>query len=374
MRILITTDVAGGVWSYTEELVEGFVARRHEVVLVIVGGRPSAQHERWLAVHPEVQAKVLPCPLEWMPEPEPGLSASVEPLRRVAREFAPDVVHLNQFFYGAHEFAAPTVVAAHSDVVSWWKAVKGEDPPDDAWFARYRRWVAEGLNGADLRVAPTAWIADRVGEAYGAGPIRVVHNARSPERFRGVTPGPRRKVIVTAGRLWDEGKGARDLIAAAKRLGGEARVVVAGPVEHPAGGDDFPANAPGIEWAGTLDADGLRRLLGAAQVYSAPSRYEPFGLAPLEAALAGCALLLSDIPSFRELWDGCALFHTPGDADALAEQARVLLGDDALRESLAAAARARAVERYSPERMAAEYEALYVDVANRSSLEPAAAD
>ena len=50
-----------------------------------------------------------------------------------------------------------------------------------------------------------------------------------------------------------------------------------------------------------------------ATVYAAPSLYEPFGLAPLQAALHGCALVLSDIGSFRELWDGCAEFVPPGD-------------------------------------------------------------
>lgn len=380
MRILITTDIAGGVWTYTEELVQGLLARGHEVSLVVVGGCPGPRHEHWLSCHPEVAATIVPCPLEWMPEPEPGLSASVEEVRRRVQEAGADVVHLNQFYYGAFDLGAPAVVVAHSDVVSWWQSVRGVDPPDDPWFARYRRWVAAGLRGAALRVAPTAWIAGRIREMYGAGPIHVVHNARSPglfQRLRGGPPlerGPRQRLVVTAGRLWDEGKGARDLIPVAARLRGEARFLVAGPVEHPAGGDDFPADAPGIEWVGALDANELARLMVRAQIYAAPSRYEPFGLAPLEAALAGCALVLSDIPTFRELWDGCALFHPPGDVDALVDSVRELLGDDVLRADLAAAALARALERYTPERMAAEYEALYLGVVNRSSQRLAAVE
>ncbi|HEX6940811.1 MAG TPA: glycosyltransferase family 4 protein [Longimicrobiales bacterium] len=370
MRILMTTDVAGGVWSYTEELVDGLLGRGHEVSLVIVGGRPGPSHERWLARRPGVAVTVLPCPLEWLPEPEPGLSASVERLRRVVREAAPDVVHLNQFYYGAFDLGAPTLVAAHSDLVSWWRAVKGEEPPDDAWFGRYRRWVRDGLRGAGARVAPSAWLAERVRETYGSGPVRVVHNARSPQRFRGRRRGPRLPLVVTAGRLWDEGKGARDLIPAAARLGDRTRVVVAGPVEHPAGGEDFPADAPGVEWVGTLDHEALRLLLARAQVYAAPSRYEPFGLAPLEAALTGCALVLSDIPTFRELWHGCALFHPPCDADALAEAVLELLGDGARREALAAAAKARALERFTPERMAADYEALYLELVGGAPPRP----
>ncbi len=46
----------------------------------------------------------------------------------------------------------------------------------------------------------------------------------------------------------------------------------------------------------------------AATVFASMARYEPFGLAVLEAAQAGMRLVLSDIPTFRELWDGAAIF------------------------------------------------------------------
>ena len=51
-----------------------------------------------------------------------------------------------------------------------------------------------------------------------------------------------------------------------------------------------------------LSEEQMRELLGRAAIYIATSRYEPFGLAPLEAALSRCALVANDIPSLRELW------------------------------------------------------------------------
>lgn len=366
MRVLLTTDVAGGVWSYTEELAAALVERGHAVLLIALGGEPKTGHRAWLAEHPRVEFASLSCPLEWMAEPEPALSQSVDALRRLADTFEPDVLHLNQFFYGAAELGAPKLVVAHSDVVSWWRAVKKEEPPDDEWFRRYRRWVGDGLKGADLRVAPSAWMAARVERIYRCGEVRVVHNARHPEPYRPI-PGPRRPWVVAAGRLWDEAKGVRDLVAAAARLqsAGEAeRIVLAGPREHPAGGESFPAAAPGVEWLGILSPHELRELLGRARVYVATSRYEPFGLAPLEAALAGCALVMSDIPTFRELWDGCARFYAPGDADALAATLRHLLANPADRAACAHAAAARALTRFAPARMADEYEALYEELTN----------
>jgi glycosyltransferase involved in cell wall biosynthesis len=60
-----------------------------------------------------------------------------------------------------------------------------------------------------------------------------------------------------------------------------------------------------------LSAREVAERLAERPVFVSASRYEPFGLAVLEAARAGCALLLSDIPTFRELWAGAAAFVRP---------------------------------------------------------------
>lgn len=377
MRILLTTDVAGGVWSYTEELTDALRERGHEVVLVSLGGEPGEGHRAWLDERAELDFTALDAPLEWMPEPEPGLADSARALRRVAERTRPDVIHLNQFYYGAFDLGAPALVVAHSDVVSWWERVKGEGPPDDAWFRRYREWVEAGLRAAAARAAPSAWMAAETERIYGAHPVRVVHNARAPERFS-TEGGPRARRLVTVARLWDEAKGARDLLPAAARVRAAvpgAEVAVAGAVRHPGGGESFPTDAPGVRWVGSLPPGQLRAFLGGSAVYAATSRYEPFGLAPLEAALAGCALVMTDIPTFRELWDGCALFYPPGDSAALAEAAAELLADPARLGELARRAGERARERYRPERMAREYEALYAELLRpRSALRLASAE
>ena len=113
--------------------------------------------------------------------------------------------------------------------------------------------------------------------------------------------------------------------------------------------------------------------MSRAAVYALPARYEPFGLAPLEAALTGCALLMADIPTFRELWEGCAVFYPTGDSDALAESATELIRDPARCRALGSAARQRALEQYTPERMAERYEVLYREMLERSP-EPVIAD
>ena len=83
----------------------------------------------------------------------------------------------------------------------------------------------------------------------------------------------------------------------------------------------------------------------------------------LEAAQAGCALVLSDIPSFRELWDGAADFVPADDDRALAAAVERAARDPA---RLGAAAQRRA-ERYTVEAMASGTAALYRALLRRAA-------
>ena len=56
--------------------------------------------------------------------------------------------------------------------------------------------------------------------------------------------------------------------------------------------------------------------LRRATIFALPARYEPFGLSALEAGLAGCALVLGDIP-MREVWHDAAMFVPPEQPAAL---------------------------------------------------------
>jgi glycosyltransferase involved in cell wall biosynthesis len=105
-------------------------------------------------------------------------------------------------------------------------------------------------------------------------------------------------------------------------------------------------------------------------VFVSAALYEPFGLAVLEAAQAGCALVLSDIPTFRELWGEAALFVPARDDRAFAEAIRGLLDDEDRRAALGRAARQRS-RRYAAAAMARGMLALYARHARRPVLEAA---
>jgi glycosyltransferase involved in cell wall biosynthesis len=75
-----------------------------------------------------------------------------------------------------------------------------------------------------------------------------------------------------------------------------------------------------------------------------PSWYEGFGLPPLEAMRAGCPVVVSRAASLPEICGDAALYFDPNDPATLAEAARRLMGDAALRDSMRAAGERRAAE------------------------------
>ncbi len=78
----------------------------------------------------------------------------------------------------------------------------------------------------------------------------------------------------------------------------------------------------------------------------------------VEAAISGAALVLADIPTFRELWGEAALFVSPEDSSGWSRAVTELAHDSALRQRLSAEARARA-GRFTLARQAAQLHALY---------------
>jgi glycogen synthase len=336
MNVLMTADTVGGVFTYAVELAAGLVRRGARLTLVARGAPLSDAQRAELRQVPGLEVVPLPGRLEWMDDPWQDVARAGERLLELAGALRADVVHLNDFAHGALPFEAPALVVGHSCVSSWFEAVHGTPPPPA--FDRYRREVARGLAGAAAVAAPTRWMLSALERHH--GPLRrgrVIPNGRSPERYR---PRPKEPFVLCAGRLWDGAKNAAALDAVAADL--PWPVLLAGDEAHP--DPAHRAAAPGPRRArllGRLSPVALASYLERAAVYALPARYEPFGLSVLEAALCGCALVLGDIPSLRETWEGAALFVDPGSQEALREALRRVAGDAALRLALGEAARRR---------------------------------
>jgi glycogen synthase len=352
-KILMTADPIGGVWSYVLELAHGLAAHGIEVALATMGQPLSTQQRREVADEENVTLYESSFRLEWMDDPWEDIAQSGEWLLSLQEELSPDLVHLNGYVHAVLPWRCPSLVVAHSCMLSWWEAVRREDVP--LGFEPYRNCVAKGLAAAGMVVAPTAAMLECVQKLYmPLSNTRVIHNARSRIRF---SPGRKKEFILAVGRLWDDAKNIGALARTAYEL--PWPVYVAGEQRHPTGGT---ASFEGVNRLGFLAPETLAPWYSAASVYALPARYEPFGLTVLEAALSGCALVLGDIPTLRELWDGAALFVPPDDDDTLQDELRALCADRPRRAALGEKALTRS-RSFNPANMTAGYLAAYRDLA-----------
>lgn len=342
-RVLMTGDAVGGVWQYALDLASGLSGGGSKILLAVMGSAPSADQRAAAAEVPGLHLVSAPYRLEWMEDAGADVEAAGIWLLTLARRFKPSVIHLNGYTHASLAWNCPVVVAAHSCVRTWWRAVHAADPPP-AW-EEYADGVARGLAAADAVVAPTAAFLAMLEEAYGrVEGASVVHNGRAAT---GAVPRSLKEpLILSAGRLWDEAKNVSCLDAAAAGL--PWPVGVAGAAERPDGG--FCEGFAHLRPLGSLSDKELRSWCNRAAIFVSTALYEPFGLAVLEAAQSGCALVLSDISTLRELWDGVAVFVPPGDPLALHQALAGLIADQGRVSALAEAAALRS-RRYTPERM-----------------------
>jgi len=348
-RVLMTADAVGGVWTYALDLSRGLARAGVAVTLMVFG--PSPGPDQLGAAHavPGLRLIDTGSPLDWMAAEPAEILECGAALRELARAQGADLIHLNSpALAGVGGFPAPVVGACHSCLATWWGAVReGPMPADFRWRTQA---LSQGMRVCDALIAPTAAFAQATARAYEVAVPSVVHNGRSVAGSGHAACEP---MVFTSGRLWDAGKNIAVLDEAAGLL--SAPLYAAGPLAGPNGERRTLRHAQPL---GRLPADEVAGWLGRASVYASSVLYEPFGLGVLEAAQSGCALVLSDIPTFRELWDGAAVFVDAHDAHGFAHAIERLLADPAEAAALAAQAHRRAA-RYSVAAMTAGTLAVY---------------
>jgi glycogen(starch) synthase len=345
----MTTDAVGGVWNYTLSLCRELGAHNVDVLLVVLGPSPRPGQRAEFDRLTNVTLRERDLRLEWMEDSWSDVTTAGEWLLELANEFRPDLVHLNGYAHAALPWTVPVVVVAHSCVISWWRAVRRQEAPPS--WDEYRRRVSAGIRAADLVVAPSRAMLQHVMENHGTpASSLVIHNGCDPARFTWYTKAP---FILTVGRIWDEAKNVAALASVAPRVSWPIRIAGDTGVAGHASSD-----WPNVELLGRRESRPLSELYGQASIYALPARYEPFGLSILEAALSGCALVLGDIPSLRELWSDAALFVSPDDSLALEVALNALIADTPRRHALAAHALERAGS-YTEKSMGAAYLTAY---------------
>lgn len=348
-HILLTTDVIGGVWDFSLTLSRALTERHGARVTLLALGEPS-ETQRADAARACASLLAEPLKLEWMQAADDDVAATRRLVGQLARELKVDVVHANQFAAACIDVGVPVVLTVHSDVLSWRRWTLGTSDVPDEWRS-YTTLVREGLSSASTVVAVSRFMADQVRSCYGFAPnVDVVHNGWPAPA---TVSSAREPITLLAGRAWDAAKNIQ-LAAEAARGWDPGCVYLAGETTHPDGGA-AQVLAP-LQPLGLLGRRELDGWLDRATLYLSPAKYDPFGLLPLQAALRGCALLLSDIPSYREVWGDAARYFSPHDGSDLRRAWQMLLREPG---DLAEQARTRAIERYSPDRMADAYAAVY---------------
>ncbi len=358
MHVLMTTDTVGGVWRYALSLAKGLRSFNVVTTFANLGPEASAKQQAEAAAIPGLQLVETGLPLDWLVEDEAAISSSAQELAKMAQDYAADIIQLNSPIFAAFEyFKLPTVGVCHSCLATWWDSTcGGELPPDFLWRTAL---LARGYNACDKLVAPSRAFAAMTARRYGILPVVVANGADQPDGSRDVA---KERFVLTAGRLWDKGKNVTTLDEAAGLL--DAPVYAAGALSHPPANEVRCQNAIAL---GRLDAADLQIWMQRAAIYASMAVYEPFGLAVLEAAQTGCALVLADTDGFRELWDDAALFVSPYDADALSKALQMLLDKPELTARIGESARISA-KAFSVDRMAAGMLAIYRSTAARRGL------
>jgi glycosyltransferase involved in cell wall biosynthesis len=331
-RVLMTLDAVGGVWRYAIDLARELGESGIACMLVGLGPAPTEAQRQECRGLRDVTLTWASQPLDWMVEDESALHEVGPALLSIARDWDADLLHLNLPSQAAAiTDRVPIVVAAHSCIATWWMSVKGDAlPPAWCWQQPLNR---RGLRRADAVMVPTASHGDALVRAY--GPVERLVVVPNSTGMDGAAP--KEPIVLAAGRWWDEGKNAHTLDEAAALS--RWPVVMLGSLAGPNGQSRSLRHAV---FGGELPHEATRGYMRRAAIFVSAALYEPFGLAVLEAAASGAALILSDIPTYRELWDEAALFVASRDAKGFAAAINDLVDNASLRDLLGKCARGRA--------------------------------
>lgn len=354
MRILLTTETFGNVWSFTRGLCEELLYRGHEIAMVSFGKPPSHEQQAWTAAQNKIHGTSFRflasnAPLEWMEKNEFVLRQGVGVLHHVAHDFEPDVLHSSQFCFGQISLDIPKLITVHTDVFSRLQACRNCKPRPTRWLRQYFALVSDGLDGADAVVSPTRWMAGSLAHHYATlPPSYVIRHGRSlaamPETHL------RTAQAIATGRLWDETKDVRMLQDVLSPI----PIYVAGERRHH--NIVSPRQIGKALLLGAMSESALLSLYARSTIYIDGSVYEPSGSEALEAALCGCAVVANDIPSVREIWGDAALyFHGARELSTVLH--RLNRNSEEMAEMRRRSYR-RATE-LTPQRMSDGYEAMY---------------
>lgn len=290
-RVLLLTDGAAAPWRWSVDLARQFSRRGLEVILAAAGDALTP----WQAWEAKGMSGID------LREAPPGQARTW--LTGLDLRAKADVVHL----VGCPRFA---VLPWRAPLVT---TVCDVPATETEWGE-----LIQAVRSSHQAVSPARALAAAVESRYSGPPSwSVIRHTCEGSQFR---PGIKERFILSTARPSDP---AEDLAA-------------------------LEWVAPHLRWPvlctlGMLPAPELADWYSRAPLFVLPARRKTFSLSALEAALSGCALVLTNLPGLREVWEDDAVYVPPGDRLALGAALTDLIHHPSRRHDLGdrAAERAR---------------------------------
>ncbi|MFH1077830.1 MAG: glycosyltransferase family 1 protein [Patescibacteria group bacterium] len=337
---MMTPKATRGIGRYVEELVRALLAVAPEHRYVLVTRRPIHP----FSAHPSVETVVADVP--WY-----GLAEQTR-MPFVLASLKADVVHVPHWNVPV-AYGGPLVITIHDLLLRHepMSARISTRHPAIASVKRfgYRMALATAIRHAKKILVPTRFTADDLTRLYPKAAGKVVVTGEGMGRRNMFPPNPPRQpassnYLLYVGSAYPH-KGLDLLIEAWPRL----------ELEHPdlhlkiAGSEDVfmrrmrdtvrDAKLSRVEFLGYVRDEELLKLYREALALVFPSRFEGFGLPPLEAIQAGCPVVCSDAAALPEvLGNDGAFFFPSGSKDGILRAIETVLQDpEAARRKAAAA-------------------------------------
>ncbi|WP_438027532.1 glycosyltransferase family 4 protein [Sorangium sp. So ce233] len=299
-------------------------------------------------------------------------------LRRVLARRPPDVVHLcTTLFWAAgrdglaielcRRAGVPAVLHLHlsPQIIAWHRALP--------WPARQA--VRAMLGRAAAIITLSQELQTYIQDLLPAGCVVRIPNLVDIGGFHPAAPRPpARSLRVLFVGLVTPQKGVIELARAVLAIDG-VTLVIAGP--RGAGSEERRlddalgdlARQGRLELLGEVPEEAMPAAYRAADIFCLPSHGEGLPNALLEAMASGLPCVVTPVGAVPEVIEGeggrVALAVAPADEAALRSALLSLRDDPSLRAQLGEAARRRAVRRYAPGAVMAQYAALYAELAAR---------
>jgi glycosyltransferase involved in cell wall biosynthesis len=348
MRILQVAEAfGGGVFEMIKSLAEGIASEGHDVAIAY-GVRPETPEDVRAAIDPAVELFTTP----WQSRTAMAEARGILHLRRLVREWEPDLVHLHSSFAGLAGALAvpsriPTIYSPHG-----YSFTIASSAARQRVYRGVERFVAQRVS---LIGAVSAAEAHQARDVVGARDVITVPNGIPELDQPGVTPlRAGRPRVLALGRIAAQ----RQPEACARILGGLHDVAdvewVGGAPSHASHGS-LALKEAAVPVTGWLPRHSAQTRLSAATAYLHWTAWDGQPLSVLEALAKDVVVVASDIPANREILGEDQVFAHEDDATTFL---RRVIAEPDLAESLRSHQRQRR-ERYTARRMVADWMSSY---------------